>query len=164
MFDHLRRYHTDQNDKKRSDQCRLIVHKIAAVQHKIKCDSGHLMKIPVVFHVAIYIAGLKKIAMSVFFQYRAALIQIITSFRLCDVSGGVSVHDMHISEGSIFRDIPAYSNKDRAQPHSESYDNKVSSWNNSTGTRPVGHQTCVVHYKRESTTTETPDCWAVNVV
>ena len=68
LFDHLRRYHTAQCDKKRSDQCRLIVHKTAAVQHDIKCYSGHLMKIPVFFPITIYITGLKKIAMSFFFS------------------------------------------------------------------------------------------------
>ena len=40
--------------------------KIAAVHHNMKCYSGHLMKIPVFFHIAIYIAGFKKIAMYVF--------------------------------------------------------------------------------------------------
>ena len=39
--------------------CRLIVHKIAAVQHNIKCYSGHLKKIPVIF-ISQYMAGLKK--------------------------------------------------------------------------------------------------------
>lgn len=46
----------------------------------------------------------------------------------------VRVHEMHKSEGFIFRDIPAYPNKHSTEPHSESYDN-------SAGTRPVGHQT-----------------------
>ena len=36
------------------------------MQHNIKCCSRHLMKIPVFFHIATYIAGLKKIAISVF--------------------------------------------------------------------------------------------------
>ena len=48
-------------DKKRSDQCRLIVHKTAAVQHNMKCYSGHLMNIPTFFNITKYIAGLKNI-------------------------------------------------------------------------------------------------------
>ena len=59
-FDQLCWYHTAQYDKNRWDQCKLIIHKIAAVQHNKKCYSGHLMKIPVFFHIAIYIKGLKK--------------------------------------------------------------------------------------------------------
>ena len=49
------------------------------MQHKIKCYSGHLMKTPVCFHIALYIIyrRVKKKRNVSFFQCRAAFIDIL---------------------------------------------------------------------------------------
>ena len=46
------------------------------MQQNIKFYLGNLMKFPGFFHIAIYIAGLKKNRNVIFFQYRAALVEI----------------------------------------------------------------------------------------
>ena len=56
------------------------------------------MKIPIFFHIAMYIAGLRKIAMLVFFQYRTALLSMLGTMQegvkchfLCPTCSAVTI-------------------------------------------------------------------------